>query len=188
MPFARWRARRANADLIEQIHGKIVAAARRPALYVRFGVADSFDGRFEMTALHAGLIMRRLNAIPAIGGEMAQDLADCVFSHFDDALREMGVGDVSVPKRMKRLAEAFYGRNKAYAEALEKTDAAALALALARNVYGAASLAEAPLAKALAQAVREADNSLGRLPQDEIAGARFAFPPLPAAASSASAA
>ncbi len=119
MILATWRARRANRNLIEQLHGEIVAAARRPALYLDFKAPDTFDGRFEMIALHAGLAMRRLNALPGHGREMAQELADCVFRHFDDALREIGVGDTAIPKRMKRMAEAFYGRNKAYVEGLD---------------------------------------------------------------------
>lgn len=178
MVFARWRARRANNDLIEQIHGEIVAAARRPALYAAFGVADSFDGRFEMTALHAGLAMRRIGAIPGMGADMAQDLADCVFRHFDDALREMGVGDVVMPKRMKKLAEAFYGRNKAYAEALEAASPDALALALARNVYVAASLDAAPQARGLAEAARQAADALRGQRDDDICAGRLAFPAL----------
>jgi len=89
MILARWRARRANRILIEQIHGEIVAAARAPALYTRLEVADSLEGRFEMIALHAGLVMRRLGELGEVGAEIAQDLVDCVFGHFEDALREM---------------------------------------------------------------------------------------------------
>src|SRR5579872_4576168 len=121
MILATWRARRANRNLIEQLHGEIVAAARRTALYADFGAPDTLDGRFEMMALHAGLALRRLTAISGLGEEIAQDLADCVFRHFDDALREIGVGDIAVPKRMKRMAEAFYGRTKAYSEGLPET-------------------------------------------------------------------
>jgi cytochrome b pre-mRNA-processing protein 3 len=113
MILAQWRARRANRTLIDQLHGKIVAAARRPALYAELGVPDTYDGRFEMVALHAGLVMRRLTGLSGMGEELAQELADSVFRHFDVALREIGIGDVAVPKRLKRMAEAFYGRNKA---------------------------------------------------------------------------
>ena len=72
MILARWRARRANRILIDQIHGEIVAAARAPALYAHWAVADSLDGRFEMIALHAGLVMRRLDDLGDLG---AQDRA-----------------------------------------------------------------------------------------------------------------
>ena len=112
MILAHWRARRANRKLIDQIHGKIVAAARRPALYADLGVPDTFDGRFEMVTLHAGLVMRRLMKHSDAGAELAHELADSVFRHFDVALREMGLGDIAVAKRLKRMAEAFYGRKR----------------------------------------------------------------------------
>jgi len=176
MVLARWRARRANRDLIEQLHGEIVAAARRPALYADFHAPDTLDGRFEMIALHAGLILRRLHAISGLGDEIAQDLADCLFRHFDVALREIGVGDTSIPKRMKRMAEAFYGRNKAYAEGLAAPGNDRLAEALARNVYGAASLAEAPYAPALARFARDCAAALDRLGLEDFAAGRIAFP------------
>jgi cytochrome b pre-mRNA-processing protein 3 len=178
MILATWRARRANRNLIEQLHGEIVAAARRPALYVEFDAPDTLDGRFEMLALHAGLVMRRLAALPDPGRDMAQDLADCVFRHFDDALREMGIGDTAVPKRMKRMAEAFYGRNKAYAEGLDEAGTERLALALARNVYGAASLADAPAASVLARFVRLSAEALDGQPLSAFADGRVVFPEL----------
>jgi cytochrome b pre-mRNA-processing protein 3 len=155
MILANWRARRANRILIEQLHGKIVAAARHPALYTELGAPDTLDGRFEMVALHAGLLMRRLTGAPGLGPDLAQEVADCVFRHFDDGLRELGVGDTSVPKRMKKMAEAFYGRNKAYAAGLADASNDLLTQALARNVYGAPDIAKAPGAAALARYVRE---------------------------------
>ena len=140
MILARWRARRANRILIEQIYGEIVAAARAPALYAHWAVADSLDGRFEMMALHAGLVTRRLDDLGDLGAQIAQDLVDCVFRHFEDALREMAIGDAGVVRRVKTMAAAFHGRNRAYGEALAARDAEALAAALARNVYGASEV------------------------------------------------
>ncbi len=124
----------ANRLLIDRLHGEIVAAARDPVLFTHYGVADDLDGRFESVALHAALALRRLNRFASPGPQIAQDLADAVFRHFDVALREMGVGDMSVPKRMKSLAEAFLGRADAYDRALGEGHAA-LCAALARNVY-----------------------------------------------------
>jgi cytochrome b pre-mRNA-processing protein 3 len=160
MILANWRARRANRILIEQLHGKIVAAARHPALYTELGAPDTLDGRFEMVALHAGLLMRRLTGAAGVGADLAQEVADCVFRHFDDGLRELGVGDTSVPKRMKKLAEAFYGRNKAYAAGLAEESDDLLTQALARNVYGAREIDAAPRARALARYVREISAAL----------------------------
>jgi cytochrome b pre-mRNA-processing protein 3 len=176
MILATWRARRANRNLIEQLHGEIVAAARRPSLFLDFNTPDTLDGRFEMIALHAGLAMRRLTALSDVGAEMAQDLADCVFRHFDDALRQVGVGDTSVPKRIKRMAEAFYGRNNAYAEGLAETTGDSLERALARNVYGAATVADAPGAVPLARFTRLCVAALERQTLADFSTGHVVFP------------
>ncbi|MGO4869463.1 MAG: ubiquinol-cytochrome C chaperone family protein [Roseiarcus sp.] len=176
MILARWRARRANRILIEQIHGEIVAAARAPALYAHWAVADSLDGRFEMMALHAGLVTRRLDDLGDLGAQIAQDLVDCVFGHFEDALREMAIGDAGVVRRVKTMAAAFHGRNRAYGEALAARDAEALAAALARNVYGASEVSAAPRSRDLAAYVFAAALALEREEIDFFSGGRFFFP------------
>ena len=137
MIFARWRARRASRALIEQIRGEIVAAARRPALYETLRAPDRFDGRFELLTLHVGLVLRRLVAIGGLGQDIAQDLINSVFLNFDDTLRELALSDIAVSKRLKKIKEAFYGRNAAYAVALISRSRPDLEAALARNVYGA---------------------------------------------------
>jgi cytochrome b pre-mRNA-processing protein 3 len=124
----------ANRRLVDRLHGEIVAAARQPALYADYAIPDTLEGRFEAMTLHATLVLRQLNAMAPPGPELAQDLANAIFSHFDATLREMGVGDAAVPKRMKSLAEAFLGRGVAYDRAL-RVGGPALAEALARNVY-----------------------------------------------------
>jgi cytochrome b pre-mRNA-processing protein 3 len=180
MILAQWRARRANRILIDQLHGKIVAASRRPALYVGLGVPDTYEGRFEMVTLYAGLVIRRLTNLPGIGVELAEEVADSVFRHFEVAVREIGVSDVAVPKRLKRMAEAFYGRSKAYGEGLDEADSNRLVLALARNVYGTADVALAPMAQSLAQHVRETADALDRTPLEIFAGGGVQFPELKA--------
>lgn len=124
-----------NRALIDKVHGKIVAAARQPVLYLEYGVPDTREGRFEMVALHAVLLLRRLRGCAAPGPAMAQAVSDAVFRNFDANLREMGVGDPSVPKRIKSLAEAFMGRCTAYEAALAQPGPAVLEAALLRNVY-----------------------------------------------------
>jgi len=176
MNLARWRARRANRILIDQIHGEIVAAARAPELYARLAVVDSLDGRFEMVALHAGLALRRLGELGGLGAQVAQDLVDCAFRHFEDALRELSHGDIGAARRLKSMAEAFYGRNRAYGEALAAVDAEALAAALARNVYGARDAAAAPHARDLALYVLAAAEALEREGIEAFVGGRFRFP------------
>ena len=177
MIFARWRARRASRAVIEQILGEIVAAARRPALYDALQAPDRIDGRFELLTLHAGLVLRRLKALGGLADAIAQELVNSVFLHFDDTLREMGLSDIAVSKRLKAMGGAFYGRNGAYAAALDEGSVARLAAALARNVYGEADVEAAPRAGALASYIASLDAALAAIPMEEFATGRFRFPP-----------
>ncbi len=141
MIFGLFRGR-GNTRIIERLHGEIVAAARDPVLFTAYGIADNLDGRFESIALHAILLLRRLKQLPPPGPEIAQDLADAIFRHFDLGLREAGVSDIAVPRRMRDLAEAFFGRASTYNAALDQSGPAgqaALAAALSRNVFGGAA-------------------------------------------------
>ena len=174
MFFAHWRARRANRFLIDQIHGEIVAAARAPALYREAGVADTIEGRFEMVVLYAALLVRRLLALGPQGADVAQELVDRVFRGFEDALREMAIGDAGVARRIKTMAGDFAGRSRAYAAALDSGDEAALAAALARNVYGASA---PPEATGLARRVAAAAAALDLASFEDFAAGRFRFPP-----------
>src|SRR3712207_4914377 len=121
------------------LYGAAVAAARDPWFFgAAVGVPDTLDGRFDLVGLHAGLLIRRLHRDPdPRGAEAAQAVFDAMFADMDLNLREMGVGDLSVPKRMKRMWEAFHGRARAYEAALDAGDRAALETALARNVWRA---------------------------------------------------
>ena len=174
MVFARWRARRASKVLIERLRSEIAAAARRPALYEALGAPDRIDGRFELLTLHVGLVLRRLTAIGGLGCDVAQDLVNSVFVHFDDTLREIGLSDIAVSRRLKTMKEAFYGRNAAYAAALDSGARADLEAALARNIYGGGS--GAARAGALADYVTTVDAALGETPLAEFASGRFRFP------------
>ena len=109
----------------------IVAAARHPAFYAQWGVADTLDGRFDMVTLHTYLILDRLKGTQA---EFRQELVDEFFRDMDRSLRELGVGDVSVGKKVRKMAEVFYGRIAAYDEAL-RGEGDALVAALGRNVF-----------------------------------------------------
>lgn len=130
-PFNRPLSSGPPRRTIEAIYGMIVAQARLPAFYQRYHVPDTVNGRFDMVLLHLWLILRRLRAIPK-GAALSQALFDRFCSDMDDNLREMGVGDLTVPKRMLKFAEAFYGRTNAYDAALQA--GGELAQALARNV------------------------------------------------------
>ena len=131
-PFAPRRTRpSARGATIEAIYGMIVAQARLPQFYLRFGVPDTVSGRFDMVVLHLWMILTRLRAEGAIAE--AQTLFDRFCDDMDANLREMGVGDLAVPKRMKTFGEAFYGRSTAYDAAVVAGEGE-LRAALARNV------------------------------------------------------
>lgn len=118
------------------LYGAAVAAAREPRFYAELGVPDTAAGRFELVALHAALLIRRLRAAgDRTADELGQAVFDAMFADMDVNLREMGIGDLSVGKRVKMLWEGFHGRAEAYAAALAAGDEAALAAALARNVW-----------------------------------------------------
>ncbi len=150
--------------VIDQLYGRVIAAARQPDFYEHYGVADSTQGRLELLELHAMLVMRRLRDLPAPADEVGQRFVDTVFEQIEHALREIGMGDTTVPKRMKSIAKGFYGRAKSYDAALAAAGDAELAAALGRNVLD--SDEPAPL---LARYVRAAQQQLGALQLDDIA-------------------
>lgn len=134
--FDRWLARKPPTDSSEEVYRRIVAQARRPEFYVRGGVPDSLDGRFEMLALHLFLVLHRLKDErddPACAA-LAQALADRMAADFDANLREMGAGDLGVGRRVKRMAGALYRRLAAYEAALDGGEAA-LGEALRRYLF-----------------------------------------------------
>src|SRR5262245_49562483 len=112
-----WSRRTPRKATINALYGTIVAQARLPAFYMSYGVPDTVEGRFELLVLHHALTARRLAGEPATA-----PLGPALFDHFcrdlDHNLREMGVGDLTVPKRMTGFAEAFFGRARAYDRAL----------------------------------------------------------------------
>ena len=133
-----------------------VRQARDPAFYTRLGVADRIDARFELYTLHVLLLVMRLRDEGDRGAEVGQALFNTYVSALDHALRELGVGDVSVGKKMRKLGEALYGRMTAYEPPLRDANVPALAAGLARNVYesGDATVGEALAAYALASRAR----------------------------------
>lgn len=117
------------------LYEAIVAAARRPRAYAEWGVADTIDGRFDMICLHTFLVLDRLKGR---ANDLRQNLVDELFRDMDRSLREMGVGDISVGKKVRKMAEVFYGRVAAYDTAVT-AGRHELERAIARNVYGGAA-------------------------------------------------
>jgi cytochrome b pre-mRNA-processing protein 3 len=148
---------------IESLYQRIAAASRRPFLYRDLGIPDTVEGRFEALTLHLVLVLRRLRQLPSPADAIAQDLVDTFFLHLDASLRELGVGDLGVPKRMKGLGEAFNGRSRAYDRELDAADEDALARTLARNVLGTSEPAHG-----LASYVRASEAELAGIGLDTI--------------------
>jgi cytochrome b pre-mRNA-processing protein 3 len=119
------------ALLAQSLHADLAAAARRPVFFQDLGVADTIDGRFDMVALHAWLVLGRLAA--AGRSDVAQALSNTIFIAFDEALRDLGNGDMGMGPRMKKLGNAFNGRCQTYEAAAG--DETALTDAIVRNVY-----------------------------------------------------
>jgi cytochrome b pre-mRNA-processing protein 3 len=156
---------------IDSLYGVIVAQARVPDFYEEFGVADSVDGRFELIVLHVALVTRRLGR-ESEGAALASALVDRFGRDMDDNLREIGVGDLTVPKKMKRMFEALYGRTRVYQSALDEIGSDTLEAALARNVFGGRGGAVAALAAYVRRAAGELDAAEG----GQILTGRLAFP------------
>jgi cytochrome b pre-mRNA-processing protein 3 len=152
-----FRPRKDRARILA-IYAAIVAQARQPVFYAELGVPDTLEGRYDMLMLHAFLYMHRLKDEAEPVKDVAQEVFDFMFSDMDRSLREMGVGDLSVPKKIKKMAQAFYGRAAAYDAALAKTGPD-LAEAVQRNVFGG-EVSTASGAASVADYMREAAKAL----------------------------
>jgi cytochrome b pre-mRNA-processing protein 3 len=177
MILARLFGQKSGRQHVENVYTAIVAAARRPILYEDYQVADTLDGRFDMVILHAFLVMDRLKAGDAEAHAFSQQLADHIFLQMDHAFREMGVGDLSVAKRVRKLAEVFYGRVGAYAPAIVAGESE-LAEALRRNVYPEGVAPEA-LAGLVHYVTVQRDGLAKQQPAD-VARGDLSFPEVPA--------
>ncbi len=161
------RRSKERRSLAARLHAALVARARDPEFFERFRVEDTLDGRFDLVVLHAWLVLERLKAA---GTPLSQAFVDTVFVGFDEALRELGAGDIGMARRVTKLASAFYGRMRAYEEAQDET---AMKAALIRNLYRGVTQ---PGAKALARYVLCAK---ARLKSCDVEGGVLDFGPLP---------
>lgn len=176
----------ANRRVVLALYEALTAAARQPALYRHMGVPDTVMGRFEAIAAHVILFMRRSSkgseAVRAVG----QEIVDAFFLEVDHSIRELGIGDVSVPKNMKKFARMFYGRADSYARALDSNDESALGQALGRNLYPSGE-GQAREMAALAAYLSAVDASLAGARDADILCGRIALaeavPPAPPVAS-----
>lgn len=176
--WARWRRRRHERAGFA-LYNRAVAAGRQPFFYETLSVPDTLDGRFDLVGLHVALLIRRLRHDAAPGPALAQAVFDAMFSDMDVNLRELGVGDLSVGKRVRAMWEAFHGRARAYEAALDAAEPAALPAALVRNVWRGGGAGDAPAiadaAARLAAMMRAEDAHLAGQPLAALAAGEVAF-------------
>ena len=163
-----------NQNVVDELYEQIVAAARQPVLYADWQVPDTPLGRFEMISLMLFLVLRRLRGETGSADAISQDLVDTFFKEVEHSIRELGIGDAGVPKRMKKLTRMFYGRTASYGAALDENDEAALAEALKRNVQP--TEAEWPQAGHLAGYAAQIVQSLTSQQLDALTRGIIAFP------------
>lgn len=158
-------------DAVYGVYRAIVAQSRQPVFYAERGVPDTVTGRFDMISLHMALIFRRLR-----GADKTKDFSQAVFDLFfkdmDRSLREMGVTDMGVPKKIQKMGNLFFGLLAAINEAMDRGDKEALAAVFSRNIYEDAGLDHA---RALADYAFELDAALAAQPVESITGGTVTF-------------
>lgn len=166
MIFGLFKKKNHNQAIVNRQYAALTSAARVPFFYTDLDVPDTVMGRFEMLAIVMILFFRRTANSVASGQELAQEIVDNFFQDIDHSIRELGIGDQSVPKRMKKLAGMFYGRLETYAAALQEKDAEKLASALQRNIYPEKQ--DAASMRGLAEWMIATEAALADVSEDEI--------------------
>ncbi len=171
--------RRLNRDVPpRETYRQIVMQARQPQFYASLGVPDTVNGRFDMITLHAFLLFDRLRGEKdEKTAEFAQEVFDEMFTDMDHNLREMGVSDVAVGKRVRKMAEVFYGRLAAYRKCLDAGDDACLKDAFRRNIFE--GKADDGVLETFHAYCMEARRLLAELKTSDLRKGRLAFPPPP---------
>lgn len=146
--------RKSRAKTAQRLYQAALAQARRRIFYTEYAVPDTVDGRYEVIVLHVYQIMEGLRKNGTEGEKILQPLFDCMFRDFEYAAREMGIGDLSIPRHMKRMMQGFHGRATSYREALDDEENPSLLVnALSRNVYGTVDEVDADILARLADYV-----------------------------------
>ena len=158
------------------LYARAVDQSREPALYAGLGAPDTVEGRFELYSLHVVLLLDRLRGHGEAATDVSQALFDTYVKGLDNALREMGVGDLSVGRKMRKLGEAFYGRAKSYEAAFAALpDEAQMQALIARTVYAEGDASPAPR---LAAYVLDQRAALAGQPLEALLAGEVAWKPL----------
>ena len=162
-----FRRKKPDDEFAAAVYRKTGEWARAPELFESCGIPDTLDGRFDSLALHAALVIDRLRREPD-GEALAQAFFDAMFHHLDLTLREIGVQDLGVGRRIKIMAEGFHGRALAYREALAGGPTF-LAEVLRRNAYGGRPPADDAVVARLEARVRQLAEALGGTSRSDLA-------------------
>ena len=160
----------------DMLYRAVVAQSRRPGFYLSGGVPDSVDGRFELIALHVFLVLDRLKQDHPRGSGLGQELHDVFFADMDHSLREMGAGDLGVGKRVKTMAQGFYGRVSAYETGLAG-DGPSLEAALRRNLYGTLDQIDPAVLSAMSAYIGGQRSHLRGLPIEDFLAGKLEYLP-----------
>lgn len=173
--IARWFGADPARDEAEALYAALAAQARRPEPFSELGVPDSLDGRFDALCLHMFLVVRRLARDGERGTLLAQGLYDAMFADMDRTLREMGVGDLGIGKRVTQMAEGLMGRIRAYGEAMDAGQDELVA-AIRRNLHAGSTAVDAAALERVAAYLRDCDSLLAAQALDALLadGPRFA--------------
>ena len=162
--YENWKRKKKAANL----YNSVVQYSRNPHLFTKMEVEDSVDGRFDCVALHLALMLRRLKNEGEILRPMAVELVSTFVMDMDRSLREMGVGDLSVGKHIKKMTSAFYGRAEAYEKALEfGTGTQELEETLSRNLYRNKNISK-DILEAMSKYVYETDEKFKTLQNEDL--------------------
>lgn len=161
-----FRESRRNAEASNNLYIAAVEQARSQIFFLDFGVPDSVDGRFDLVIVHIMLLVRRLRQQGKAAADVSQALLNLMFADMDRNLREMGVGDLSVGRQVKKMAKAFYGRAETWEQALDQ-DIKSVRSALAETVYRSVDVSSEPISS-LASYVMAADKHLAGQPTGAI--------------------
>lgn len=175
MIFGLFRKNKVNHALMVRQYDLLNRSARNPVFFESMNVPDTVMGRFEMLSIALILYFRRTSSAGDPVKAIAQEIVEAFFEDLDHSMRELGIGDNGVPKRLKKLAGMFYGRLDSYARALEAGDADALAAALRRNIHPE-NTDEALSMRALADYMIVAENELKSVPESVLAKGEASLP------------
>jgi cytochrome b pre-mRNA-processing protein 3 len=173
--FKLWlHSRSPERATAKELYGAIVSQARQPAFYARQGVPDTPDGRYEVIVLHLFLVLERLKALGEPGRVLSQNLIETFVEDMDDSMREMGVGDLTVPRKVKKAAAGLWDRAEVYRQALTEPGDARLSGQLRASIPSEPG--RALNADALARYVRACAAHLAHQPAGDAVSGRMTFP------------